>query len=318
MQETYTLKRLFIATPCDLYSERNSLVNVVTEINKIKAHPVGYHLEVMGWESTLPGNGRPQELINKEIEKCDLFIMVLWQHWGMPTGKYSSGTEEEYYVALDLYDKSQNPEMWLFFKTPDELLEEENPIMQFRSKIEAERKLFYKEFVNLTDWENKLRACLCGWLDTFADRNFENTELVRVSKISPIANRILYTISYQDWIGSFLTLDPIIYITIQDEESFGIWKNLTQQEQKQFLYDRHSENLGLVLGANPYLGTIRYHAPNGQYILLGTITRKYEESLDESHIFIANDFGHLCEKSNFEISFDGHNKINLHENEIQH
>lgn len=94
----YQAKKIFIATPGDLMPERRALVDVVTEVNVIKAHPAGFHFEILGWENTLPGNGRPQSLINAEIKKCDLFIMVLWEHWGTPSGRYSSGTEEEFYI----------------------------------------------------------------------------------------------------------------------------------------------------------------------------------------------------------------------------
>ena len=56
----YQAKKIFIATPGDLMPERRALVDVVTEVNVIKAHPAGFHFEILGWENTLPGNGRPQ------------------------------------------------------------------------------------------------------------------------------------------------------------------------------------------------------------------------------------------------------------------
>ncbi len=75
-----------------------------------------YHLEAIGWEETLPSVGRPQELINADLIECDLFIMALWEKWGTDSGKYSSGTEEEYFVALEQFKKSGKPEIWLLFK----------------------------------------------------------------------------------------------------------------------------------------------------------------------------------------------------------
>ena len=40
------------------------------------------------WEDTFAGVGRPQELINRHLEKCDYFVLVLWDRWGDAARQY--------------------------------------------------------------------------------------------------------------------------------------------------------------------------------------------------------------------------------------
>ena len=77
-------------------------------------------------ENALPGKGRPQELINEDVNSCDLFVLLLWRRWGTPSGKYSSGTEEEFELARQLSEANKGkPAIWLYFKkVPDEMLAE--------------------------------------------------------------------------------------------------------------------------------------------------------------------------------------------------
>src|SRR3990167_922463 len=102
-QETVRkVKRIFVASPGDLAKERKRFPKILERINRLKAHPIGVDLEARGWEDTPPGMGRPQALINQDVEKCDLFVMLLWKRWGTPPGgdsQYTSGTQEEFELA---------------------------------------------------------------------------------------------------------------------------------------------------------------------------------------------------------------------------
>ena len=89
---------VFLASPSDLIEERKVARKVVEKINRIVSH-IGWHIDLRGWEDTLPNSGRPQAHINKDVESCDLFIGMLWERWGSSTGQYSSGFEEEFELA---------------------------------------------------------------------------------------------------------------------------------------------------------------------------------------------------------------------------
>ena len=70
---------VFIGSPSDLDKERRKFNDVINELNKNVAEEHGVHLKAVSWEDTLPGRGRPQELINEDLEPCDLVVMALWK-----------------------------------------------------------------------------------------------------------------------------------------------------------------------------------------------------------------------------------------------
>src|SRR5712671_5848287 len=116
-----TVQVLFLASPGDLVPERRAARNVIEELNK-SLREMDWHFDVIGWEDTNPGVGRPQELINRDMERCDVFVGLLWKRWGQSTGKYSSGFEEEFENAISRRTQTGSPEIWLAFKEIDEQL----------------------------------------------------------------------------------------------------------------------------------------------------------------------------------------------------
>jgi hypothetical protein len=46
--------------------------SVVDEFNKSWAEHLGYHVELVGWEDTASGFGHPQDIINQDLERCEL------------------------------------------------------------------------------------------------------------------------------------------------------------------------------------------------------------------------------------------------------
>jgi len=176
MIKTESLKRVkvFVASPHDLNNERKLFRGVIDEVNKIKASSFGIQFEPLGWEDTLPGKGRPQSLINKDIEDCELFVLLLWKRWGTSTGKYTSGTEEEFELASKINETSGGrPGLWLYFRTVSKQMLDDpgdqlQKVLAFRKRIEAERAVFYRTFNTSKEWERMFRAHLCSWLDVNA------------------------------------------------------------------------------------------------------------------------------------------------------
>ena len=163
----YEVKRIFIGSPGDVPKERKIFPEVITRVNRLKANSMGVQLEAIGWEDTLPGKGRPrpQSNINEDLLKCDLIIMLLWNRWGSSTGKYSSGFEEEYELA-----NSNRKGIWIFFKDiSKEMLadpgDQLKKVIEFRDRIEKERKYFFVPYKNEKEWKDKLEEYLCDWLD---------------------------------------------------------------------------------------------------------------------------------------------------------
>ena len=75
-------------------------------------------IHLMTWEQELPSAGRPQDLINRMVDECDLFVGLLYEQWGTPTGDFSSGFAEEFDRAASRNTKTGAPDIALFFKKP--------------------------------------------------------------------------------------------------------------------------------------------------------------------------------------------------------
>jgi hypothetical protein len=86
-----------IASPGGLDVERQTFREVVNKHNELDAIRRGVLFIPVGWDLTLAGMGRPQELINQYLTKCDYFVLILSDRWGSKpakNGKYTSGTAE--------------------------------------------------------------------------------------------------------------------------------------------------------------------------------------------------------------------------------
>jgi HEAT repeat protein len=160
---------VFLASPGDLQEERNITQLSIERVNKILSRKVGWQIDLLGWEDTLPGYSRPQTLINIYADSYDLFIGVLWCRWGQNTGKYSSGFEEEFIRARDRHKKTGKPEIWLFFKKIDEKsVEDPGPqlakVLKFKEEQIGLKELNYKEFSDSVSWDKLIYDSLLAYV----------------------------------------------------------------------------------------------------------------------------------------------------------
>ncbi len=165
------MKRLkvFLASPGDLKEERKIVKEVVDRINTIVGRRVDWHIELYGWEDILPGFSRPQALINKEVDACDLFLGMLWQRWGEPTGEFSSGFEEEFERACKKRKETNSPEIWLFFKSVEEDRlkdpgEQLSKVIKFKKEQEEKKELLFKGFKDPLEWDKLIHDSLSAYL----------------------------------------------------------------------------------------------------------------------------------------------------------
>jgi hypothetical protein len=112
----------------------------------------------------LPGCGRPQAQINKDVDICDLFIGILWQRWGEPPsvdGIYTSGFEEEFDRAIKRRGKDGKLELWIYFKEIDQSHSADPgpqlvKVLKFKNDLMAKKELLYREFHSSDEWNNLL------------------------------------------------------------------------------------------------------------------------------------------------------------------
>lgn len=176
MAGTRRFIKVFLASPGDLAEERKVAKAIVDEFNSQLADALGYQVELVGWEDTLPGVGRPQAIINRDLDGCDLFIGMLWKRWGTPPGAepYTSGFEEEFNRSMSRNAKEGRPEINLLLKDLDAASladpgDHLKKVIAFKNQVFAEKKLFAGTFADVRDFEGKFRKCIQGYVIALAD-----------------------------------------------------------------------------------------------------------------------------------------------------
>lgn len=170
MPKLVTAVRLFLASPADVSEERAIVQNVVAELNRSIARALGVFVDLLRWEDVLPGMGRPQQIIldQADIDDTDVFVGILWNRFGTPSGKSHSGTEEEFDVAYRAWHAVGRPHILLFFCTrpaslnSEEELRQRSKVLVFKSKVE--NMGLVRSFETSSHFESLLRYDLSNFL----------------------------------------------------------------------------------------------------------------------------------------------------------
>lgn len=155
--------RLFVASSSDVKEERELLVRVIEELNRTIGRDLGVHVELVRWETdAAPGMGRPQALINRLVDECDIFVGIMWCRFGIPTGEFNGGTEEEYVRAFDRWSKQGQPEILFYFGEkpvvpPATVTEAEQLLKVARMRERLEKRGLVGKFNGEADFERQVR-----------------------------------------------------------------------------------------------------------------------------------------------------------------
>lgn len=176
MPQEVTKVRVFVASPGDVLAERDALAGVIAELNYTTGQKLGFVVELVRWETHCrPGVGRPQGVINDLIGPYDVFLGVMWNRFGTPTGEADSGTEEEFNLAYAEWERSGRPHILFYFcqapytlRTQDEL-DQRGKILKFRGDL-REKNLVW-EYGSKETFADTVRPHLSGLLlDIFSRR----------------------------------------------------------------------------------------------------------------------------------------------------
>lgn len=197
MAHTRKVIRVFLASPGDLDNERQLARILVDQHNDAYAEALGYYIELIGWEDTVSVFGRPQEIINKELESCELFIGMLWKKWGTPPdneNKYTSGFEEEYSISFKRRKENGSPEISLFLKDIEsEFLKDPGndlkKVLSFRDNLVKSKNVLYSTFKDDAEFSTKFRKCITNYISRLkSESSYSSTEL----------NKNSYSVSLND------------------------------------------------------------------------------------------------------------------------
>jgi DNA-directed RNA polymerase specialized sigma24 family protein len=154
---------VFLSSPSDVDDERRAAVQVQNRINSEFGLPRRRLLHIVMWENFSPSFGRTQDWLNDLVDSCDLFVGVLHERWGTPTGGFTSGFEEEFTRATDRRRATGSPEIALFFKAPTQA-KVDAPDADYAQLAAFKKKwsqtLTYKTFVDLKTWESEVALLL--------------------------------------------------------------------------------------------------------------------------------------------------------------
>lgn len=167
MPSIITKYKVFLASPSDVQDERDSIDEVINELNLTFGKQQDIHLELLKWEThSAPAIAinHPQEIINTDLGKdYDLFIGLIWKKFGTPTNEADSGTEEEFLNAYNRFAKNPNSLQILFYfnskpvsmndMNPEQLLK----IKNFRTDIGKNKKVLYWEYQDTQQLSKFLR-----------------------------------------------------------------------------------------------------------------------------------------------------------------
>ena len=160
---------VFLASPSDVHEERRAAYDIICRLNESVAPNHGFLIHLARWEGLSPAYGRPQEIINRYVDECDVFVAVLHERWGSPTGQFTSGFEEEFQRALQRRRSTGRPDIKLFFRTPSAAsLEKPSPqlaqVLSFRKSVQDSNELLFGEFAGGDSWKERFTDAILNVL----------------------------------------------------------------------------------------------------------------------------------------------------------
>lgn len=189
--------RVILSSPGDVNEERKRVSKVINRINKSIADEKSFRLELFKWEEdAIPGLHRkgPQAIINKlmGMNKCDLWIGILWNRFGTPTMGALSGTHHEFKAAIKNWKRRHRPHIMLYHKT------RKRKVKGIRGWIQASRvRRFIKKFprkkgmmatyASVPEFEEALFEDLNTFVRNYKAINKDNKWAVRKLKFRKVA-----------------------------------------------------------------------------------------------------------------------------------
>jgi hypothetical protein len=185
--------RIFLASPGGVEVEREAIRRLADEIS-VPFRRKGWQVEILGWEDRGPASGRAQAEINADVDRCNIFLGIVWDRWGTPTGEYSSGFEEEWTRARKRWEMDGAPDLWLCFKEVDEERigagddAQLAHVIRFREAIERDEVAFHKPFRSPAELESAIRRELTEQLLERANVSADSVEAVAIDWTSALAH----------------------------------------------------------------------------------------------------------------------------------
>ena len=168
--------KCFIASPGDTVEERNICEEVFSEINDSLGKALSFKLSTLRWENNVhPGVAEySQQVINRQMDgNYDLFVGIMKTRFGTPTPQAGSGTEEEFNIAYEKYERKEIDNLFFYFGNPSVPVSEINveqlqKVRKFRSRLEN-LGVLYMQYEDTDDFKKQLKQDFTNYLVKYFD-----------------------------------------------------------------------------------------------------------------------------------------------------
>lgn len=177
--------KIFISSPGDLEEEKKNIKEYIHRFNFLHALKENKIFIPFTSKEVAGGTGRGQELINQKFDGVDFLITMFWKRYGTSTGKYGSGTIEEYEEGKKLKDQGKLIEILVLFKK--EMVTDAGPqleeVRNFKRRIEENNEAYHKTFDGELELSNEINIFLNEGLAKAKDEIVKREEKVIVSEL---------------------------------------------------------------------------------------------------------------------------------------
>lgn len=191
--DNFACRQVFLASPGGLGPERLACREVFRAHNESDALETKSFFFVHAWEDVSGGVGRAQGRINPLMDECDYTIVIFHDRWGSPPatgGKYTSGTEEEFYRAIEMLGdvtKSMRDLLVLFKDVDAERMRDPGAdlqkVLDFRTLLEQpnNRGLMFETFDSVESLRHKIARKMREWAKESGEKHVVEVSLVKSS-----------------------------------------------------------------------------------------------------------------------------------------
>jgi hypothetical protein len=178
---------IFVSSPGDVSSYRDSIISVVQSWNQRNGRTRGLFFNCLRWEDLVASDigESGQDVINTQIgSEYDIFLGVMWARFGTPTANAESGTEEEFDRAMLRHQSGDSLKVSFLFCTADVPMtkldgEQLLKVQHFKKKVQ-ENGCLTRDFVDEASLINSVNLILDRfantWKETSVSREVSETE----------------------------------------------------------------------------------------------------------------------------------------------
>ncbi len=150
--------KIFLSSPGDVPQERDDAQDVIDEINASGEFAHHFILKLYRWDDKsvvlpMPVTAIPQKSVDIYMLRpsaCDLTVVLFWSRMGSPlvmdAREYLSGTHYEYSEALQGYQQSGKPTVWLYRCAEEPFISLKDPRRAERNQQFDQVEQFFKQF----------------------------------------------------------------------------------------------------------------------------------------------------------------------------